>query len=82
MSDNRKAVQIVTCKNHRFELHLQALQQILNVDHLKERSAIVVSIAGSYRTGKSFLLNFFLQFLRAQVSRFSPISIQAMNFNT
>lgn len=73
MSGNSKAVQIITCKNHRFELHLEALKQILNADDLKERSVVVVSIAGSYRTGKSFLLNFFLQFLRAQVSQFSRI---------
>lgn len=82
MSVNNKAVQIISCVNHRFELHLEALQQILNADDLKERSVVVVSIAGSYRTGKSFLLNFFLQFLRAQVSQFSGIVFCIMAFNT
>lgn len=71
MSDNNKAVQIITCENHRFKLHLESLQTILNADDLEGRSVVVVSIAGSYRTGKSFLLNFFSQFLRAQVSQFS-----------
>lgn len=75
MSINNKAVQIIACKNHRFELNLQALQQILNADDLKERSVVVVSIAGGFRTGKSFLLNFFLQFLRAQVRKFIEFNI-------
>lgn len=67
MADIHEAVQIVACKNHRFELQLEALQEILNVGDLKERSVVVASIAGSYRTGKSFLLNFFVTYLRAQV---------------
>lgn len=73
--DIDEAVQIVTCKNHQFELQLQALREILDVDDLKQRSIVVVSIAGSYRTGKSFLLNFFIKYLRAQVSRISEINI-------
>lgn len=68
MVDHGEAVQIFTCENHRFELQLDKLQQILDVDDLKDRSIVAVSIAGSFRTGKSFLLNFFVKYLRAQVS--------------
>lgn len=82
MGDIDEAVQIVTCKNHRFELQLQALQEILDVGDLKERSVVVLSIAGSYRTGKSFLLNFFIKYLRAQVSLIKEINIFTTAFNT
>lgn len=77
MVDREKAVQIVSYENHKFELHLEILQQILDVEDLKDRSVVAVSIVGSYRTGKSFLLNFFLKFLRAQVS---PIQYENNHF--
>lgn len=55
-------------KNTTIELQLDELKTILEADDIKDRKVVVVSIAGSYRKGKSFLLNFFLKYLYAQVS--------------
>lgn len=52
---------------HSFELNLKELQNIFNINGMNERNAVVVSIAGAFRKGKSFLLNFFLKYLYAQV---------------
>lgn len=62
------AVQIISTENHQFKLDEAALQQILGANELKDRNVVVISIAGSLRNGKSFLLNFFLKYLYAQVS--------------
>lgn len=64
------AVRIISTENHKFALNTNALQQILGADELKHRNVVVVSIAGSLRTGKSFLLNYFLKYLYSQVSAF------------
>lgn len=69
------AVRIISTENHRFDLKADALQQILGADELKDRNVVVVSIAGSLRNGKSFLLNFFLKYLYAQVSAFNSKSM-------
>lgn len=65
-----KAIQIVTPKNHTFQLNLGDLKNILEADDIKDRHAVVISYAGSFRKGKSFLLNFFIRFLDAQVTIF------------
>lgn len=64
------AVRIISTENHRLDLDGDALHQILGADELKERNVVVISIAGSLRNGKSFILNFFLKYLYAQVSAF------------
>lgn len=61
-------IQIVASENHILQLqNLDNLEQILNSPELKDRSIIVVSIAGALRAGKSFLLNFFLKYLNTHV---------------
>lgn len=60
-------IQIVIPKNHTYELEIDELNHILDADDIKDRHIVVVSIAGASRQGKSFLLNFFLKFLYAQV---------------
>lgn len=67
-ADNGIAVQIVTSKNHRLELNTREFERILGCKHLEDHYVVVASVAGTFRKGKSFLLNFFLQYLRAQVS--------------
>lgn len=67
--ENGTAIQIITSKNHRLELNLVELHRILGSDRLKDHYVVVVSVTGTLRTGKSFLLNFFLKYLRAQVSK-------------
>lgn len=61
-------IQIVIPKNQTYELEIDELNHILDADDIKDRHIVVVSIAGASRQGKSFLLNFFLKFLYAQVS--------------
>lgn len=60
-------VQIITPVNHSYTVQLDELKRILEVDDLKDRHVVVVSIAGAFRQGKSFLLNFFIRYLNAQV---------------
>lgn len=57
------AIQIVAPVNHTFNLDLDELKKNLEVDEIKDQNVVVVSIAGAYRKGKSFLLNFFIRFL-------------------
>ena len=62
-----RAIQIVAPVNHSFHLELSELKQILEADDIKNRHVVVVSVAGAFRKGKSFLMNFFLKYLYAQV---------------
>lgn len=68
-----RAIQIVAPVNHSFNLELNELKQILEVDNIKNRHVVVVSVAGAFRKGKSFLLNFFLKYLYAQVIQLNAI---------
>lgn len=61
-------IQIVSLENHKFKLqNAVSIEQILSSPKLKDHHVVVVSIAGALRKGKSFLLNFFLKYLNAQV---------------
>ncbi|KAH6923438.1 hypothetical protein HPB50_001077 [Hyalomma asiaticum] len=60
-----EAAQILRFKEDgSLELDEDRLRGILLRDHVKEKPVVVVSIAGAYRKGKSFLLNFFLRYMR------------------
>ncbi|XP_077530597.1 atlastin-3-like [Haemaphysalis longicornis] len=48
----------------RFTLDIGQLERILLDDNVKNLPVVVVSVAGAFRKGKSFLLNFFLQYMR------------------
>ncbi|XP_031633739.1 atlastin-like [Contarinia nasturtii] len=63
------AVQVVTKDNDSFQLDIDKLKEILETDEIKDRYVVVVSIAGAFRKGKSFLLNFFIKYLNAQYKR-------------
>jgi len=63
-----KAIQIVLANDdHTFELDEAALEDILMQDNIKDRQVVVVSVAGAFRKGKSFLLDFFLRYMNSQV---------------
>lgn len=64
-----RAIQIVNPVDHSFHLQADELKSILESDALKDRHVVVVSIAGAFRQGKSFLLNFFIKYLNAQVNK-------------
>lgn len=59
----------------RYEVDEEALAQILMRPDVRDRPVVVVSVAGAYRGGKSFILDFFLRYLNASVS----ISLLSMN---
>lgn len=61
------AIQIITPKDHKFELQLENLKQFFESANIRDRDVVLLSIAGPYRKGKSFILNFFLRYLHAQV---------------
>ncbi|XP_055307426.1 atlastin-like [Sitodiplosis mosellana] len=67
---NARALQIVEpTDDHSFVLKIDALETILNAESIRDRHVVVVSVAGALRQGKSFLLNFYLQYLNAQYKR-------------
>eukprot|EP00794_Sanderia_malayensis_P019955 gene19955-21909_t len=52
-----------TFDDHTFELDEKALEEILLQPDLRNKKVAVVSVAGAFRKGKSFLLNFFIRYL-------------------
>lgn len=64
-----RPIQIVLAKDdHTFELDERALEEVLYQDRVKDKNVVVISVAGAFRKGKSFLLDFFLRYLRAEGS--------------
>ncbi|XP_021173410.2 atlastin-2 isoform X1 [Fundulus heteroclitus] len=51
-----------------FDLDIAALEKILLQDHLKDLNVVVVSVAGAFRKGKSFILDFMLRYMYNQQS--------------
>lgn len=67
-SSSYHPIQIVTAHmDHKFELNLEALQELLLDEHVRDKPVVVLSVAGAFRKGKSFLLDFLLRFLENTV---------------
>lgn len=67
-----RAIQIVnTDGEHSFTLDEEALTELMLQDDVKDRSVVIISVAGAFRKGKSFLLDFFLRYMTSRVSFFS-----------
>lgn len=52
--------------DHKFILDEAALEGILFQNNIKENNVVVVSVAGAFRKGKSFILDFFLRYMRSK----------------
>lgn len=65
MATDARPIQIVRLdkKSKGLELNIDALAEICLNEKCRERPICVVSIAGDFRKGKSFMLNFFLRYL-------------------
>lgn len=56
---------------HELKLNEENLSRIMEHDDVKDNVVMIVSIAGALRKGKSFLLGFFLKFLKAEVTTYT-----------
>ncbi|KAF4518534.1 hypothetical protein B566_EDAN004278 [Ephemera danica] len=64
-----QALQLVSFhKDGRVQLSEDILRKIFLSEAAKDRDVAVISVAGAFRRGKSFLLNFFIRYLRAKVA--------------
>lgn len=65
-----RPIQIVDAsgdEDHSFVLNDEALSEILLRNDVRDRSIVIISVAGAFRKGKSFILDFFLRYLYAKV---------------
>ncbi|EGT48641.1 hypothetical protein CAEBREN_23020 [Caenorhabditis brenneri] len=58
-----RIVEVVEETDHSFELNTDLLERILLNPKVADKKVAVIGVAGAYRKGKSFLLNFFLRYL-------------------
>lgn len=58
-------MQIVTVskEDHSFGLDIEALSKVLLAPEVRDKHVVVVSVAGAFRKGKSFLLDFMLRYM-------------------
>uniref|UniRef100_A0A8C7XR53 Atlastin 3 n=1 Tax=Oryzias sinensis TaxID=183150 RepID=A0A8C7XR53_9TELE len=63
-------VQIITVSkdDHSFELNTEALSQILLAPEVRDKHVVVLSVAGAFRKGKSFLLDFMIRYMHRKVA--------------
>ncbi|XP_044228699.1 atlastin-2 isoform X1 [Thunnus albacares] len=68
--EKARPIQIVLANEdeHSFELDAAALEKILLQEHVKDLNVVVVSVAGAFRKGKSFLLDFMLRYMHNKES--------------
>lgn len=64
-----RPLQIVVAneEEHSFSLQEAALEQLLLQEEVQDLHVVVVSVAGAFRKGKSFLLDFMLRYMYKQV---------------
>lgn len=70
-----RPIQVVKVSDeHAFELVEDNLTSLLHREDVRDKPVVVVSVAGAFRKGKSFLLNFFIRYLsyigQSEVSTF------------
>lgn len=69
MVEGPHPIQIVKAKGkHSFDLDMEALKEVLLSEEVIDRKVVVLSVAGAFRKGKSFLLDYLLRFLNNKVN--------------
>ncbi|KAJ8393210.1 hypothetical protein AAFF_G00062820 [Aldrovandia affinis] len=65
VDEGAQPVQIVLAHPdiHEFELDEKALERVLLQKHVRDLNVVVLSVAGAFRKGKSFLLDFMLRYM-------------------
>ncbi|XP_013190963.1 atlastin [Amyelois transitella] len=63
LSSGRGIQVVVPGPEHTFILDEEALSKLLLREDIKDRAVVVLSVAGAFRKGKSFLLDFFLRYM-------------------
>ncbi|KAG7248639.1 hypothetical protein CRUP_011211, partial [Coryphaenoides rupestris] len=59
-----RPIQVLVVKeDHTFELDEAALSRILLAEDVRDRDVVAVSVAGAFRKGKSFLMDFMLRYI-------------------
>lgn len=73
-------VQIVTvCKeDHSFALDTEALARVLLAPGVRDKNVVVLSVAGAFRKGKSFLLDFMLRYMYRKVNHTITFQCQTL----
>ncbi|XP_052007009.1 atlastin-2-like [Xyrauchen texanus] len=68
--EGARPIQIVLASedDHKFELDAVALEKILMQEHVRDLNVVVLSVAGAFRKGKSFLLDFMLRYMHNRSS--------------
>uniref|UniRef100_A0A4W3IKN2 Atlastin-1 n=1 Tax=Callorhinchus milii TaxID=7868 RepID=A0A4W3IKN2_CALMI len=65
--EKARPVQILVVNDdHTFELDEEALNKILLSDEVRDREVVALSVAGAFRKGKSFLMDFMLRYMYGQ----------------
>lgn len=69
VDDRPRPIEIIIPEDdHKFKLNIEALEDILCDEDVRDKPVVVLSVAGAFRKGKSFLLDFFLRYLANKVS--------------
>uniref|UniRef100_A0A8C8M9Q9 GB1/RHD3-type G domain-containing protein n=1 Tax=Oncorhynchus tshawytscha TaxID=74940 RepID=A0A8C8M9Q9_ONCTS len=64
-----RPIQVLVVKDdHTFELDEVALSRILLAEEVHNREVVAISVAGAFRKGKSFLMDFMLRYMYSQAS--------------
>uniref|UniRef100_A0A8C3G8C6 Atlastin-1 n=1 Tax=Cyclopterus lumpus TaxID=8103 RepID=A0A8C3G8C6_CYCLU len=64
-----RPIQVLLVKDdHTFELDEVALSRILLAEEVRDREVVAISVAGAFRKGKSFLMDFMLRYMYKHAS--------------